>query len=184
LPGAINQTYINLINENEATLRISRIIITDTLFNISRDSLDIVPGSFFKDTLIYKPLEIGKDSALLFIYSNSIKGIDTVYLYGICDTVLTSVGEERYSITYLLAQNYPNPFNPATTINYQIPEAGWVMIKIYDVLGREIRTLVNEEKKSGRYQVKFNAADLASGIYLYKMQAGNFVSIKKLILMK
>ncbi|MGE5847848.1 MAG: T9SS type A sorting domain-containing protein [Ignavibacteria bacterium] len=184
LPGAINQTYINLINENEATLRISRIIITDTLFNISRDSLDIVPGSFFKDTLIYKPLEIGKDSALLFIYSNSIKGIDTVYLYGICDTVLTSVGEERYSITYLLDQNYPNPFNPTTTINYQIPEAGWVMIKIYDVLGREIRTLVNEEKKSGRYQVKFNAADLASGIYLYKMQAGNFVSIKKLILMK
>ncbi len=70
--------------------------------------------------------------------------------------------------TYALSQNYPNPFNPSTIINYQIPEDGLVTLKIYDVLGREIKTLVNEQKTTGRYEVKFNASTLASGVYIYQ----------------
>lgn len=83
-----------------------------------------------------------------------------------------------------LLQNYPNPFNPNTTIRYQIPADGLVSIKVYDILGVEVKTLVNEEKPAGRYEVEFNANNLASGIYFYRIQAGEFVDTKKMILLK
>lgn len=85
---------------------------------------------------------------------------------------------------YDLAQNYPNPFNPSTTIRYQIPQDGIVTLKIYDILGSEVATLVNEQKVAGRYEVNFNASSLASGVYIYKIQAGTFINSKKMILLK
>ena len=85
---------------------------------------------------------------------------------------------------YALAQNYPNPFNPTTTINYQIPKDGFVTLKIYDVLGKEVATLVNENKATGRYNIEFNAGNLASGVYLYQIKVNDFVSTKKLVLLK
>ena len=87
-------------------------------------------------------------------------------------------------IEFALMQNYPNPFNPSTKITFQIPESGLVSLKIYDVLGIEIATLVNEEKNPGKYEVDFNASNLSSGIYFYTLRAGNFVSIKKMMLIK
>ena len=85
---------------------------------------------------------------------------------------------------YSLLNNYPNPFNPATIIKYQIPKLSFVTLKVYDVLGSEIATLVNEEKPAGSYEVEFNAASLPSGIYFYRLQAGSFVETKKMVLMK
>jgi len=85
---------------------------------------------------------------------------------------------------YKLDQNYPNPFNPTTTIDYSIPKSCHVTIKVYDVLGREVNTLLNTERPAGSYNIKFNISQLASGIYLYRMQAGDFVQTQKLILMK
>ncbi len=87
-------------------------------------------------------------------------------------------------ITYELSNNFPNPFNPSTTIRYQIPQDGIVTLKIYDILGREVATLVNEEKVAGKYEVNFNASSLASGVYIYKIQSGSFVNSKKMILLK
>jgi len=84
----------------------------------------------------------------------------------------------------VLLQNYPNPFNPTTTINYSIPKSGLVTIKVYDVLGKEVRTLVNEEKTAGNYSVQFNGNNLSSGIYFYRMQSDNLSQTKKLILLK
>ncbi|MCU0413578.1 MAG: T9SS type A sorting domain-containing protein, partial [Ignavibacteriaceae bacterium] len=83
-----------------------------------------------------------------------------------------------------LSQNYPNPFNPSTRIEYSIPQSGLVTIKIYDILGREVATLVNEEKQRGVYSISFDATGLASGIYFYRIQFGNFVQTKKLTLLK
>ncbi len=88
-----------------------------------------------------------------------------------------------------LSQNYPNPFNPETTINYTIGTGqfsilSFVSLKVFDVLGREVRTLVNEEKPAGNYTVNFNAINLPSGVYFYRLQTGSFVQIKKLVLMK
>ena len=85
---------------------------------------------------------------------------------------------------FKLLQNYPNPFNPATTIEYSIPRTGFVALKIYDILGKEIAVLVNEEKSAGKYKINFDASKFSSGVYFYMMQAGNFVETKKLIVLK
>jgi len=85
---------------------------------------------------------------------------------------------------YSLMQNYPNPFNPSTKIEYSIPEVSFATIEVYDMLGNEVATLVNEEKATGSYEVKFDAAGLSSGIYFYKLQAGSFVETKKMILLR
>ena len=98
----------------------------------------------------------------------------------------TDVSGEGKAIpgSYILGQNYPNPFNPSTVINYAIPQNSFVTVKIYDVIGREITTLVNEEKAPGNYEVKFDGKNLSSGIYFYQMKADNIVLTKKMILMK
>lgn len=83
-----------------------------------------------------------------------------------------------------MQQNFPNPFNPSTTISYQLPSEGFVCIKIYDMLGREVETLVNEFKTAGSHQIQFNASQLASGVYFYKLQSGGFNSIKKMLLLR
>ncbi len=93
---------------------------------------------------------------------------------------------------FVLEQNYPNPFNPSTKIKFTIPsviasetkQSQLVTLKIFDVLGREVATLVNEEKPAGSYEVEFSADRLTSGIYFYKLQAGSFVETKKMILLR
>ena len=91
---------------------------------------------------------------------------------------------ERTPVIYYLEQNFPNPFNPSTTIRYQIPQDGFVTLKIYDILGSEIATLVNEEKTAGKYEINFNASVLASGVYIYNIQSGSFTNSKKMLLLK
>jgi glycosidase len=100
--------------------------------------------------------------------------------------LITDIKKKNDSIieSYSLSQNYPNPFNPSTIINYEIPKAGLVSIKIYDVLGREIATLVNEYRQRGSYSVSFNAANMASGVYFYQLKAGEFIIAKKMLLLK
>lgn len=85
---------------------------------------------------------------------------------------------------YLLAQNYPNPFNPTTRINYQLPVAGNVSLKVIDMLGKEVAELVNETKEAGYYEVEFDASNLPSGVYFYRLQAGNYVETKKMLLLR
>ena len=98
---------------------------------------------------------------------------------------VTGINDLNTSVNnFSLLQNYPNPFNPTTTIQYSIPKNSFVKIILYDVLGKVVKTLVNEEKTTGNYSVNFNAARLSSGIYFYRLQAGNFVNTKKMILLR
>ena len=101
------------------------------------------------------------------------------------DTV-DGISEPKNNIinNFKLYQNYPNPFNPLTTIKYQIPKESNVKIKVYDVLGKEVSTLLNEKQKAGEHVVEWNAKDFASGIYFYRIRAGEFVSTKKMLLIK
>jgi photosystem II stability/assembly factor-like uncharacterized protein len=85
---------------------------------------------------------------------------------------------------FKLSQNYPNPFNPSTTIEFSVPQQSFVTLKVYDLLGREVASLVNKELQAGSYVTQFNASNLASGVYLYRLNAGEFVQTKKLMLMK
>ncbi|MFA7362038.1 MAG: T9SS type A sorting domain-containing protein [Candidatus Kapaibacterium sp.] len=96
------------------------------------------------------------------------------------------VGNENTTMptVYSLSQNYPNPFNPTTKINFALPKQGLVTLKIYDILGREVRTLVNEVKAAGSYTVDFNASEFSSGVYFYRLQSQGFTDIKKMMLIK
>jgi hypothetical protein len=107
-------------------------------------------------------------------------------------TVDVNKNEVLLNNKFELLQNYPNPFNPTTTIKYSIPSATVaspnsninVVLKVYDILGREILTLVNREQKPGYYQVSFDASNLASGVYYYQLNANNLIQTKKMILIK
>ncbi len=95
-------------------------------------------------------------------------------------------GQRELPTNYSLSQNFPNPFNPETRINYELPNSGYVQIKVYDMLGREVAQLVNKEQNAGYYSVSFNTQSigLSSGIYIYRIHAGDFFQTKKMILMK
>ncbi len=107
-----------------------------------------------------------------------LKQIDYDGSYEYSDEVFV---EDIAPATYHLSQNYPNPFNPATTISYGIPVKSNVVLKVFDLTGSEVATLVNEEKPAGTYKVEWNAAGLPSGFYLYRLQAINFIEIKKMM---
>jgi hypothetical protein len=85
---------------------------------------------------------------------------------------------------FKLFQNYPNPFNPSTTINFSIPNSGFTQLKVYNTLGKEVQTLVNENKQAGKYQIEFNAENLSNGMYVYRLVRGKFSETKKMILLK
>ena len=98
----------------------------------------------------------------------------------------TNIHEENYNLIgyYNLYQNYPNPFNPVTTIKYQVPKSGLITLKIYDILGQEVTTLVNENKVIGFFEVNFDASRLPSGVYIYQLRVNDFIASKKMILLK
>ncbi len=119
------------------------------------------------------------------IYNYSLKSaIINGQIYG--DTTLTTVENSKNSLPekYNLSQNYPNPFNPTSIIQYEIPKSSFVILKVYDVLGREVATLVNELEAAGRYNITFDASKYSSGVYFYRIEAGSFSQIKKMVLLK
>ncbi len=97
---------------------------------------------------------------------------------------VVDVKEESIVTNYSISQNYPNPFNPTTMIKYEVPESNFVKIKVYDILGREVSTLVNKEHRAGSFEVEFNASNLTSGVYFYSIFAGDFKEVKKMLLLK
>lgn len=121
-------------------------------------SIGTPPGPISNSALIYRTFTFPKTSST--------------------DAVVTEVNN------YTLSQNYPNPFNPSTKIDFNLPEAGMVSLKVYDILGNEVATLVNREMNIGSYSVDFNASDLSSGIYFYTLRAGNNVLTNKMTLLK
>ena len=105
-----------------------------------------------------------------FTFKGNITSVST-------DSLITPKG-------YRLSQNFPNPFNPGTIISYFIPKGSLVTLKVFDVIGREVKTLVDGYKNAGSYSVDFNASGIASGLYFYRLQAGDYVLIKKMIVLK
>lgn len=101
-------------------------------------------------------------------------------------SIITEVEKEEENLPtmFKLEQNYPNPFNPSTVIKFGVPEKSTVVLKIYDILGGEVTTLVNEEMDPGWYKREFDASYYSSGVYIYRMQAGSYVSTKKMILLR
>ncbi len=149
------------------------------------DSTTIVLG--LNDTYYSK-----KDTATVSYNSGTIESADGGLLqpFGSLEvynwsTVVSAIGEQNFApSTTRLNQNYPNPFNPSTEIRYQLSAVSDVTLKVYDVLGREVATLVNEVEKPGRYDVRFDGSRLGSGVYFCKLTAGSFMDTRKLVLIK
>ncbi len=124
-------------------------------------------------------------------YEWTLRAVDAAYVgsfiaVGEFSIGIVSVGDPKDNIPhkYSVEQNYPNPFNPATTISFSIPSREFISLKVYDILGNEVATLVNEEKAAGEYKVTFDASNFTSGVYLYRLSAGNYTELKKMILLK
>jgi len=115
------------------------------------------------------------------IYSYRLKQVDFDGTFEYSNEILVNV---TASLEFTLDQNFPNPFNPNTLIKYSIPNSSQVSLKIFNTLGQEMETLVNEEKQVGTYEVNWNASNLQSGVYFYRLQAGSFVQTRKMILLK
>jgi hypothetical protein len=100
--------------------------------------------------------------------------------------IITGIGKTKGNVPaeFSLSQNYPNPFNPTTVIHYQLPVNSFVTLKIYDILGREVATLINGRQSAGYYNATFKATNLPSGVYFYRLQAGTYSATKKLLLLK
>jgi len=174
----------------------------DTLTHILLDELTHTsPKQFANATVLWDFMYISPDSLVtdtIYSVANSVNDnsepTGDKWNFGenfpvtiIADLVY--VNEDIILNDFELSQNYPNPFNPNTTIKFIIPqdvrrETQAVSLKIYDILGNEIVTVVNEEKPAGEYEFEFDGSELTSGIYLYRLQAGDFTNTKKMILMK
>jgi len=171
----------------------------DTLTRISFGELTHTsPNQFVSDTVFWSFSYTAPDSLLndtLYSVGNSTNG-DSIptdldqWNFGenfIVNVIDKPVNVERMNLVpeeYILYQNYPNPFNPTTNLKFRMADFGFVSIKVFDLLGREVATLVNEERSAGEYEVEFNATGQASGIYLYKLETSNFTATRKMLLLK
>ncbi|MDP1676086.1 MAG: T9SS type A sorting domain-containing protein [Bacteroidota bacterium] len=133
----------------------------------------------------FKKVQVLKKENIAYIIGQNFYDKTSTLFKADLHGVVNVAEQSDQTITgFEVTQNYPNPFNPNTMINYALPKAGNVVLKIFDALGREVATLVNEFKSEGTYNVPFNGSSLSSGIYFYRLQAGRYVETKKLVLMK
>jgi hypothetical protein len=175
-----------MINKKNYDVIINEFYLSDSTFTV-QDSLPItVPQQDSVEITVYfKPYTEGVFTDKLNIrhHNDTLLIGKQVKLYA--QTTLVSVkGEEQQPNKYSLSQNFPNPFNPSTTIRYSIKERTFVNLVMYDILGRDVEVLVNQEQDVGSHKINFNAGRYTSGIYFYQLKAGDFVETKKMVLMK
>jgi hypothetical protein len=147
-------------------------------------------GTDVRNTHEVKPMPNATGMANVKIRFKSIQpgwdwwwAIDNVTVKGSPTVGITQNGSNIPTV-YALSQNYPNPFNPTTNIKFDLPKQGFVSLKVYDVIGKEVATLVNEVKSAGSYNVDFNGTNLSSGVYFYRLESGSFIDVKRMILIK
>ena len=115
----------------------------------------------------------------------SANGYLFAYAPGIATPIEDKMGDEHVKLErFKLNQNYPNPFNPSTTIEFDLPKSSEVSLKVYNILGEEVATLLSGSLLSGSHSVEWDASNLASGVYLYRLQAGDYVETRKMVVMK
>ncbi|MCW8806025.1 MAG: T9SS type A sorting domain-containing protein [Ignavibacteriaceae bacterium] len=181
--------------------------LSDFVFNMLYENYQYVDSVLYADsvaeayagnhnttTYYNKFWEIAKNFTIGLFQKASYRIACVIYTEWIDAGGLTDISDDKNELPsgFNLSQNYPNPFNPSTAIKYTIPsviasgtkQSQFVTLKVYDLLGNEVVTLINEEKSAGSYEVNFNAAGLPSGIYFYKLQAGSFIETRKMVLLK
>ena len=168
----------------------TKIIITDTMGNILHSRINYSSNEFYDNYNVLSAIQPCKNGDIIF-FGDAKFSWSGPNIYGIrTDSILNfpPIGIRPLSNTivtkYLLLQNYPNPFNPSTKIDFQVPKSSNVKITVYDILGREVATLVNEKLSAGKYEVQWNALKFASGVYFYRIEAGQYTNVKKMVILK
>lgn len=171
----------------------------DTLTHIESGELThSFPNPFVNDTVFWNFTYFAPDSSVtdtIYSLANSVNGDGNPFPqvdqwnFGAnfpvnIFNIPVNVKNETVPSQFQLSQNYPNPFNPGTKIQYVVSDRSFISLVVYDVLGNEVKTLVNVEKPAGSYEVSFDGTQLTSGIYIYKLTSNNFVSVKKMILLR
>lgn len=183
--GTLATDTVRIYNIGTATLVVSSIALHDAAFGVSRSSFTIPVGGSDTLTVLFSPSQVQLYADTMNITSNAA-GTLSIPVAG-TGVPASSVGEGELPATYALLQNYPNPFNPVTRISYELPKAGWVTLSVFNMLGQEVATLVNELKSAGRYTAEFNVngnVALSSGVYMYKLRSGDFTESRKMLLLK
>ena len=179
-------TYFGILNSIDTTTQV-----------ISGELTHTMPNPFANDTATWNFLYTTPDSIVtdtLYSVANSVNGngnptldewnFGENFAINVIDQPVDLKNKRLQPVDFALYQNYPNPFNPTTNFRFRIADFGFVTLKIYDVLGNEVATLVNDEKPAGEYELEFFASELSSGIYFYKLSSRGFSETKKMILMK
>ena len=171
--GGANWTYLGLFPGMVANM--------SETYGHAAQHLEKISDTDYKAHIVY----MADPSAGVGVFGEGDAAALCDILYTTYDIVLTSVDDDANLVrNFDLAQNYPNPFNPSTVINYTLAERSNVTLKVYDVLGKEVASLVNNSQEVGSHQVTFDASNLASGLYIYTLNAGNFTSSKKMMFLK
>jgi hypothetical protein len=185
--GNLSDGVIDLIAEedisnNQGNILLNRLEQAEHHLNLGHETIAVLNMYLFKARIIILRIS-GQISETTFDALNySTDGV--IDLISDIQGRPTAFNEVLQPKTYALTQNYPNPFNPSTTIEYSVPENAYVSLKIFDMTGREISTLVSKQQETGTYIVNWNASNLSSGVYFYRLDAGNFTATKKMMLVK
>ncbi|MBV6418960.1 MAG: hypothetical protein DAHOPDDO_00170 [Ignavibacteriaceae bacterium] len=181
------------IKGNELTITVANVSETNQATNVNviltKQSTSL---NFSKDEATIEMLETKAEAEATFTFdinrNAQINRRDTIEFMITGSDGIMMTKQFIFSYTgpkeFKLEQNFPNPFNPTTTIQYQLPTDAKVTLKIYDILGSEVATLINEEQEAGFKEIKFNAINIASGMYVYRLQSGDYVSVKKMLIVK
>jgi hypothetical protein len=186
-PGGSAQKTLKIFNNSNFPISITGVFIGDTTFQTQQNfPIQIAPMGEASISILFNPISAGEESNTIYIVSKTDTQMVAKEVTVIGNPNATDIKAKglNKSYTYKLFQNYPNPFNPSTIIKYEISEQSFVILQIYDVLGRLVKTLVNEEEPAGNYTIRFDAHSFPNGIYFYKLRAGNYSQIKKMVLIK
>jgi len=185
--GDSSSIFIDIISNSNEEITITGFYNTEDSYLINHPvPFTISPFGTEQLEIKFKPVEDGYFRDTLHIRSDTDTSriAQILDIIGITDSIYLGIDVGTPVKTFLLEQNYPNPFNPITKINYSVPADGFVNIAVYNVLGEKVTEIVNSLQKAGNYEVTFNATNFASGMYLYRMESGDFVSVKKMMILK
>jgi Arylsulfotransferase (ASST)/Secretion system C-terminal sorting domain/Cep192 domain 4 len=186
-PGNQAQKTLKVFNNGNYPLSISGIFIRDSAFQTTQNfPLQITAKGEADINISFNPVNTKVKNSTIYIVSNTVTQMVAKEVTVIGNPNITAVktSDTDRLLAYNLFQNYPNPFNPSTIISYEIPAQSYVSLTVYDILGRLVKKLVNGEKPAGKYSVIFNSTNFSNGVYFYKLRAGNYTQVRKMVLIK